>query len=96
MYINQYIICPSKLYCGITAIVAYVQLLSHSCILDTLKYKVLVANSNSSFYSGWSLSHSVTSHVKGWEVQIVDRALGGPFGSERFSKDKRFMLMMGY
>ena len=25
----------------------------------------LVANSNSSFYSGWSLSHSVTSHFKG-------------------------------
>ena len=26
----------------------------------------------------------------------MDRGLGGPFGSERFSKDKRFMLMMGY
>ena len=25
----------------------------------------------------------------------MDRALGGPFGSERFSKDERFLLMMG-
>ena len=25
----------------------------------------------------------------------MDRALGGPFGSEKFSKDERFLLMMG-
>ena len=25
----------------------------------------------------------------------MDRALGGPFGSERFSKDERFFLMLG-
>ena len=25
----------------------------------------------------------------------MDRGLGGPFGSERFSKDERFLLMMG-
>ena len=25
----------------------------------------------------------------------MDRALGGPLGSERFSKDERFLLMMG-
>ena len=44
---------------------------------------------------GQSVTESVTSHFKGREVQIVDRALGGPFGSERFSKDERFLLMMG-
>ena len=43
-------------------------------------WSFLVANSNSSFYGGWSRH---TSKVERYR------------GSERFSKDERFLLMMG-
>ena len=41
------------------------------------KILFLVANTNSSFYSRWSLSHSVTSHFKGLEVQRVRKIFKG-------------------
>ena len=47
----------------------------------------LVANSNSSFYWRWSLTHSLT---QSRHTSKVERYRG----SERFSKDERFLMMM--
>ena len=58
-----------------------------------------VANSNSSFYGGWSLSHSlshwVMSHFKGWEVQKVNRGLWSPLGQKDFQRIKGFCWWWG-